>query len=171
MAQLASGAEMDNTGKTGSCEEAEVVKEKQKDVIVISPMGFNPNNMPRSIASAKVTAAKTRGNSLRVKINKLLGECTEQVALILELTGQISESMETSAETEEEIDECQEELKSLFDKVKSYNDEHKEVCFELSQMLSFISETQEILGETKLMNEAKKMIKKLRNGRSKQMRK
>ena len=82
MAQLASGAEMDNTGKTGSCEEAEVVKEKQKDVIVISPTGFNPNNMP----SAKVTAAKTRGNSLRVKINKLLGECTEQVALILELT-------------------------------------------------------------------------------------
>ena len=94
MAQLASGAEMDNTGKTGSCEEAEVVKEKQKDVIVISPTGFN---MP----SAKVTAAKTRGNSLRVKINKLLGECTEHVALILELTGQISESMETSAETEE----------------------------------------------------------------------
>ena len=156
MAQLASGAEMDNTGKTGSCEEAEVVKEKQKDVIVISPTGFNPNNMP----SAKVTAAKTRGNSLRVKINKLLGECTEQVALILELTGQISESMETSAETEEEIDECQEELKSLFDKVKSYNDEHNEACFELSQMLSFISETQEILGETKQMNEAKQMIKK-----------
>jgi len=106
MAQLASGAEMDNTGKTGSCEEVEVVGEKQKDVIVISPTGFNPNNIPRSIAIAKVTAAKTRGNSLRVKINKLLGECTEQVALILELTGQVSENTETSAETKEEIDEC-----------------------------------------------------------------
>ena len=98
MAQLASGAEMDNTGKTGSCEEAEVVKEKQKDVIVISPTRYKSNIMPRSIASAKVTAAKTRGNSLRVKINKLLGECTEQVALILELTGPISENKETSVE-------------------------------------------------------------------------
>ena len=81
---------------------------------MISPTEFNSNNMPRSIASAKVTAAKTRGNSLRVKINKLLGECTEQVALILELTGQVSENTETLAETEEEIDECQEELKESF---------------------------------------------------------
>ena len=51
MAQLASGDEMDNemdnTRKTGSGEEVEVVEEKQKDVIVISPTGFNPNNMPR----------------------------------------------------------------------------------------------------------------------------
>ena len=66
--------------------------------------------MPRSIASAKVTAAKTRGNFLRVKINKLLGECTEQVALILELTGQSNENTETSAEIEVEIKDGQEEL-------------------------------------------------------------
>ena len=48
--------------------------------------------------------------------------------------------------------------KSLFDKLKSYNDGHNEACFEPSQMLGFISE--EILGDTKLMNEAKLMIKK-----------
>ena len=112
--------------------------------------------MPRSTDSAKVRAAKTCGNSLRVKINKLLGECTEQVSIILELTGQNSEN----TETEEEIDECQEELKSLFDQVMSYKDEHTEVCFELSQMLHFIAETQEILGETKLMQEAKQLLKK-----------
>ena len=66
--------------------------------------------MPRSIASAKVTAAKIRVNFLRVKINKLLGECTEQVALILELTSQSSENTETSAEIEVEIKDGQEEL-------------------------------------------------------------
>ena len=38
--------------------------------------------------SPKGQSSKNPGNSLRMKINKLLGECTEQVALILELTGQ-----------------------------------------------------------------------------------
>ena len=100
-----------------------------------------------------------------------MGECTEQVSIILELTGQNSEDTETSAETEEEIEDCQEELKSFFDKVKSYNDEHNEVCFELSQMLNFIAHTQEILGETNLMQEAKQLLKKkLRIGSNKQIR-
>ena len=50
--------------------------------------------------------------------------------------------------------------KNLFDKSKSYNDKHNEACFESSQMLGFISE--EILGDTKLMNEAKLMNKQMR---------
>ena len=110
MAQLPSGTEMDNIEKTGSYENIEVVGETNKDIIVIKPTWFNHNNVPRSIASAKVTAAKIRVNFLRVKINKLLGECTEQVALILELTSQSSENTETSAEIEVEIKDGQEEL-------------------------------------------------------------
>ena len=127
--QLEMEKDGDRTGSEG--EEDSVIEDedednpdrgKSKEVIFLSPTNFDSAHMPRSVKSSVMINAKSTAQSLRIKINRSLGKCDEQVEILKELEQSMISSEQSNSDDKEEFCEAQTELIVAFDKIQIWNE-------------------------------------------------
>ena len=72
-------------------------------MIFLSPTNFDSAHMPRSVKSKLMINTKTTAQSLRVKINRSLGKCDEQLEILKELEQSMISSEQLNSDNEEEF--------------------------------------------------------------------